>query len=74
MRVGFLQKRCPKCSGNVYIDKDKFGWYEQCLQCGYIADLKNIIQVRKEIKEAILGKPREASAQRRRKTKEVIRT
>ncbi|MBE0480808.1 MAG: hypothetical protein IBX68_07500 [Dehalococcoidia bacterium] len=28
-------KKCPKCRGDVYLDKDFFGWYEECLQCGF---------------------------------------
>ena len=71
---GFLQKRCPRCRGNVYLDKDKFGWYEECLQCGYNRDLQAIVDARKRESEAILSKPREASAQHRKETKEVIRT
>lgn len=31
-------KGCPKCKGDVILDKDIHGWYEQCLQCGYLAD------------------------------------
>jgi len=27
-------KACPRCQGDVYIDKDAEGWFEQCLQCG----------------------------------------
>ena len=26
---------CPRCGGDIYIEKDKTGWYENCLQCGY---------------------------------------
>jgi hypothetical protein len=36
------QKRCPKCGGNIYMDRDSYGWYEQCLQCSYTRDLVNI--------------------------------
>ncbi|MCX6012117.1 MAG: hypothetical protein NTV30_01630 [Chloroflexi bacterium] len=32
-------KACPKCKGDVFIEKDMFGWYEQCLQCGHMRDL-----------------------------------
>lgn len=31
--------RCPKCKGYVMLQKDRYGWYEQCLQCGYTHDL-----------------------------------
>ena len=34
-------KRCPKCSGNMLVDIDQYGWYKQCLQCGYLSDLKD---------------------------------
>lgn len=33
-------KACPKCKGDVFIEKDMFGWYEQCLQCGHMHDLE----------------------------------
>ena len=35
-RGGFVNRaKCPKCGGNVYLDSDHFGWYEECLMCGY---------------------------------------
>ena len=40
-------KSCPKCKGNVIIDRDQYGWYEQCMQCGYLADLEDIVLVEK---------------------------
>ena len=44
MKTGFTKQKCPKCGGNLYLDKVFYveggvmGWYEQesCLQCGYI--------------------------------------
>ncbi len=33
-----LLKRCPRCKGDVFVDRDQFGWFEQCLQCGHTAD------------------------------------
>ena len=41
-------KGCPKCGGDVFVDYDINGWYEECLQCGYLRDLKTILQVREE--------------------------
>ncbi len=39
-RGGFVNKaRCPKCGGNIYLDNDMEGWYEECLQCGYTTEL-----------------------------------
>jgi hypothetical protein len=28
-----LLGRCPKCGGNLFLDKDASGWFTQCLQC-----------------------------------------
>jgi hypothetical protein len=28
-------KSCPRCSGDVIVDRDIYGWYEWCFQCGY---------------------------------------
>jgi len=36
--------RCPKCGGNLYMDRDYNGWYEQCLQCAYMKDLAVVFQ------------------------------
>ncbi len=38
-------KSCPKCKGDVLLDQDYYGWYEQCLQCGYMRDLPSIVEV-----------------------------
>jgi uncharacterized protein YbaR (Trm112 family) len=34
-------KACPRCSGDLHMDKDVFGHYRKCLQCGYMLDIKN---------------------------------
>jgi len=37
---------CPRCQGDIVLgNEDRYGWYEQCLQCGYIHDLQIIVQV-----------------------------
>lgn len=33
-------KSCPRCKGDILIDRDHLGWYEQCIRCGYQHDLK----------------------------------
>lgn len=33
-------KVCPKCGGKMMPDRDEYGAYEQCIQCGYLMDLK----------------------------------
>jgi len=34
-----LLKRCPRCGGNIFLDKDHDGWYYECLQCSYRRDI-----------------------------------
>jgi hypothetical protein len=37
-------KRCLKCGGNIFINQDLDGWYEQCLQCGFTCDLRVVYE------------------------------
>lgn len=35
-----MSARCPRCSnGQLISDRDRYGPYESCLQCGYSRDL-----------------------------------
>jgi len=39
-------KSCPRCkTGDVGVDRDHHGWYEYCIQCGYMRDLIGVIEV-----------------------------
>lgn len=31
-------KSCPRCSGDVKLDRDNYGVYAKCLQCGFNRD------------------------------------
>ena len=44
VKQGFTNKRCPKCGGNIFLDRDICGWHEQCLQCGRSSDLPEIVE------------------------------
>jgi hypothetical protein len=40
-----IVRNCPRCrKGEIFFDKDEYGWYECCLQCGYSRDLPNLAQ------------------------------
>jgi hypothetical protein len=41
-------KGCKRCGGDVFIDKDEFGWYKECLQCGHRAELPTIAEPRQQ--------------------------
>jgi hypothetical protein len=29
-------KSCPRCRGDIYLERDSDSYYEHCLQCGYL--------------------------------------
>ena len=31
-------KACPRCSGDIKLDRDNYGVYAKCLQCGFNRD------------------------------------
>jgi hypothetical protein len=33
-------KGCPRCGGDMYLARDIFGWYMQCLQCSQLKDVE----------------------------------
>ena len=32
-------KACPKCKGDTVLEKDHYGWYHHCIQCGLHVDV-----------------------------------
>jgi len=53
LRPKYTPGRCPKCSSSsVYLDSDEYGWFEHCLQCGYVRDMKVIAEGKKEKTES----------------------
>jgi len=36
----FFFKACPKCQGDMYVDRDRYGAFVECLQCGLLKDVK----------------------------------
>ena len=35
-------KGCPKCQGSLYLVKDMYGKYVNCLQCGFSKDVPEL--------------------------------
>lgn len=31
-----MLKSCPRCKGDLFLSSDEYGWYWECLQCGYV--------------------------------------
>ena len=38
-------KSCPRCNGDLFIQREQDGWYEECLLCGYQRDVSNLVTV-----------------------------
>ena len=36
-------KSCPRCSGDLFIQRETDGWYEECLLCGYQRDVSDLV-------------------------------
>ncbi|MFH1651039.1 MAG: hypothetical protein ABID87_02890 [Chloroflexota bacterium] len=36
------EKSCPQCRGDLWLDLDEYGWYEQCIMCGYLCSLEGL--------------------------------
>ena len=52
-------KACPRCRGDVFIARGLDTWYEQCLQCGYQHELRDIREFEtqpKSEKEPVLAR------------------
>ena len=37
----FWFKRCPRCTGDLYEDRDVYGPFITCVQCGFSRDIPN---------------------------------
>ncbi len=65
--VAWKSKSCPRCGGDLFLDRDIYSWYEECVQCGYVHDLKNIDEFNQLMSEAkqeaaVAGKGRNEKA------------
>jgi ribosomal protein S27AE len=36
-------KSCPRCGGDLFIQREVDGWYEECLLCGYQRDVSDLV-------------------------------
>jgi hypothetical protein len=47
--VKWRLRSCPRCCGDMFIDWDLDGWYEECLQCSYRCELRDLDKVRQSL-------------------------
>ena len=44
-RIDMLEiKSCPRCLGDLLTNRDMYGDYKQCLQCGFLRDLEPAVK------------------------------
>lgn len=46
--VAWKLKSCPRCGGDIFIARGVDGWYEQCLQCSYLRELKDMVETHQQ--------------------------
>ena len=51
------QASCPKCGGREFLDKDYYGDYAQCLQCGHLRNLDKVIEAPAHIGGEVYATP-----------------
>jgi len=42
-------KSCSRCKGDMYLNADIYGTYSECLMCGHMVNLREVVQVAKLI-------------------------
>jgi hypothetical protein len=40
--INWELKACSRCGGDVFVDRDADGWFEQCLQCSHRKELRGL--------------------------------
>lgn len=46
--VWWKLKSCPRCDGDMFIDRDLYDCHEQCIQCGYARELIDIVELEQQ--------------------------
>lgn len=50
----FWLRSCPRCQGDFYQDRDSFGFYLRCLQCGHEIQLLRRLGTEDRLSSALL--------------------
>jgi ribosomal protein S27AE len=46
-------RSCPRCGGDIFLDNEEHVWFEHCLQCGYIRELKSIAEFSRRVESTV---------------------
>jgi len=47
--VTWKLKNCPRCGGDLFIDRDIDNWYVQCLQCSHRRELESLDELEQQL-------------------------
>lgn len=50
----FMLRSCPRCQGDFYQERDPFGYFVRCLQCGHEVQLSRGLDPQAEVPPALL--------------------
>ncbi|MEK6706778.1 MAG: hypothetical protein AABZ06_13425 [Bdellovibrionota bacterium] len=56
-------KACPRCGGDMFVDRDLDSWYEQCLQCSYRMELKPLAAIKEPVNAGERGSKKRLEAE-----------
>ncbi len=56
-------KACPRCGGDMFVDRDLDSWYEQCLQCSCRMELKPLPAIKEPVSAGAKGSKRHIEAE-----------
>ena len=49
-------RACPRCSGDMHVNRDIYGDYKECLNCGNMQDLESLDALRTLISATTMKK------------------
>ncbi|MBA7631145.1 hypothetical protein ES703_38672 [subsurface metagenome] len=62
--VRWKVRSCPRCGGDMFVDRDLDFWYEQCLQCSYKVELKTLDRFKEPVSTGGTGSNRDTGTKK----------
>jgi len=55
-------KSCPRCKGDMHVNTDMYGTYRECLMCGYMVNLREVVKTSAQAQTQTLAKAKRYAA------------
>lgn len=49
MMTTWKLRSCPRCKGDMFIEREGGTWYQQCLQCSYRCEMRRLDKVQEKV-------------------------